>query len=198
MNYDNQWMEVDGTRIGYRVEGGGGPPFVVLLHGLNSHSGTWRKTFPALTGRFSVLAPSLPPHTGAISGGLVDSYALLVTRMLERLGIRSAAVVGNSMGGWLGVRLASGAPDPDLVVHGLVLEDTAGTRSEDLSSVLRRRGTRTMIVWGESDELIPVDYGRRLHSQLPGSRLEVLQGVGHVPHWEDPDRFNLILRDFLA
>jgi hypothetical protein len=33
---------------------------------------------------------------------------------------------------------------------------------------------------------------------MPGSRLEIFQGGGHLPHLDDPVRFVELLRDFVA
>ena len=55
----------------------------------------------------------------------------------------------------------------------------------------------TLIVWGEDDPIIPVSHAHAAHEAIPGSRLEVLPGVGHFPHVEDPQRFNEVLRDFI-
>jgi len=56
----------------------------------------------------------------------------------------------------------------------------------------------TLIVWGERDLIVPVAHGRGAHQAIASSRLEVLSGLGHFPHVEDPDRFNDVLVDFLA
>jgi pimeloyl-ACP methyl ester carboxylesterase len=37
----------------------------------------------------------------------------------------------------------------------------------------------TMIVWGEDDPIIPVQHAYLAHEAMPGSRLEVMAGVGH-------------------
>ena len=55
----------------------------------------------------------------------------------------------------------------------------------------------TLIVWGDRDRIIPIDHAYLAHEAIPNSRLEVLQGVGHFPHVEDPVRFVEILTDFL-
>jgi pimeloyl-ACP methyl ester carboxylesterase len=55
----------------------------------------------------------------------------------------------------------------------------------------------TLIVWGDQDRIIPLDHAYDAHEAIPNSRLEVLRGVGHFPHVEDPVRFVEILRDFL-
>jgi pimeloyl-ACP methyl ester carboxylesterase len=56
----------------------------------------------------------------------------------------------------------------------------------------------TLIVWGERDEIIPVDHAHAAHDAIPGSRLEILPAVGHFPHLESPARFLEILEDFLG
>ena len=56
----------------------------------------------------------------------------------------------------------------------------------------------TLIVWGDRDEIIPVAHGRAAHDMIPGSRLEVFDGVGHFPQSEDPARFVAVLLGFMA
>lgn len=55
-----------------------------------------------------------------------------------------------------------------------------------------------LLVWGDRDPIIPVEHGRRAHEAMPGSRLEVFAGVGHVPPAEAPERFVAVLERFLA
>src|SRR5215469_11634345 len=55
----------------------------------------------------------------------------------------------------------------------------------------------TLIVWGERDKIIPVSHAYQTHEAMPHSRLEIVSGVGHFPHVEDPFRFVEILVDFL-
>lgn len=56
----------------------------------------------------------------------------------------------------------------------------------------------TLIVWGDHDGIIPVAHAHTAHELIPTSRLEILEGVGHFPHVEAPDRFTDVLLDFLA
>jgi pimeloyl-ACP methyl ester carboxylesterase len=55
----------------------------------------------------------------------------------------------------------------------------------------------TLIVWGDRDRIIPLVHAYRAHEVIPNSRLEVMEGVGHYPHVEEPIRFVEILLDFL-
>jgi pimeloyl-ACP methyl ester carboxylesterase len=47
----------------------------------------------------------------------------------------------------------------------------------------------TLIVWGDADRIIPVSHAHAAHDAMPGSRLEIFEGVGHFPHCESPERF---------
>jgi pimeloyl-ACP methyl ester carboxylesterase len=172
---------------------GAGSEIVILLHGLNSHSGTWRKVLPALARHATVIAPSLPSHQGRGSPELAARYAELVSALCASMKIRSASVVGNSMGGWVAMRLVS--RDRSFASR-IVLEDTTGAGSEDVWAV-ERAGVPVLIVWGELDGMLPAANGRELHSRLSKSRFSVLPGAGHVPHWERPDEFLNLVGDFL-
>jgi pimeloyl-ACP methyl ester carboxylesterase len=56
----------------------------------------------------------------------------------------------------------------------------------------------TMIVWGLSDQVIPVAAAVSYHRRIPDSRLEIFERTGHVPQLERPLRFNRLLEEFLA
>jgi pimeloyl-ACP methyl ester carboxylesterase len=58
-------------------------------------------------------------------------------------------------------------------------------------------GMPTLIVWGDTDHIIPVAHAYAAHDAIPGSRLEIFEGVGHFPHAEEPVRFAAVLTDFI-
>jgi pimeloyl-ACP methyl ester carboxylesterase len=45
--------------------------------------------------------------------------------------------------------------------------------------------------------VIPVAHGRAAVDRMPAGRLRVLDGLGHLPQVEDPDRVAAELRRFL-
>jgi pimeloyl-ACP methyl ester carboxylesterase len=55
----------------------------------------------------------------------------------------------------------------------------------------------TLIVWGDQDKIIPASHAYQAHEAIPNSLLEIMKGVGHYPHVEDPFRFVEILLEFL-
>lgn len=56
----------------------------------------------------------------------------------------------------------------------------------------------TLIIWGENDEIIPVEIGRRIQELVRGSSLEVIPQCGHLPELEKPSEFVRCVLQFLA
>jgi pimeloyl-ACP methyl ester carboxylesterase len=46
----------------------------------------------------------------------------------------------------------------------------------------------TLILWGQQDEYLPVDYASRFAAQIPGSKLVMLEGVRHFLFEDEPER----------
>jgi len=55
----------------------------------------------------------------------------------------------------------------------------------------------TLIVWGDSDTIIPLKEGEYLQSLIPNSELVVLKDVNHIPHLEDLDALMKVVLGFL-
>ena len=54
-----------------------------------------------------------------------------------------------------------------------------------------------LIVWGRNDPIIPLADGIRLHREIPGSRLAVIDACGHNPHEEEPAQTYAAIANFL-
>jgi pimeloyl-ACP methyl ester carboxylesterase len=76
--------------------------------------------------------------------------------------------------------------------------DFRGQAVSALSKMHLGYGLPTLLIWGEQDGIIPVAHGYAAHAAVPGSRLEVLAGVGHFPHVESPTAVVDILDDFIS
>jgi pimeloyl-ACP methyl ester carboxylesterase len=59
-------------------------------------------------------------------------------------------------------------------------------------------GLPTLIIGGEQDRVIPIAHAYAAHAALPGSRLNVLPGVGHHPPVQCPDTVSALIDDFIA
>lgn len=55
----------------------------------------------------------------------------------------------------------------------------------------------TLIIWGSRDRIIAPEHGERLHAEIPGSRLAVIEECGHVPQEERPLETYEAIREFL-
>ncbi len=158
-----RWVSVDGQPVN-TIDLGEGPP-IVFVHGLTGSWPNWLEQLPVFAGRpqsdgsplarHRVVAMDLPGfgHSPMPREQITISfYARLLDGLLDQLGIDAAAVVGNSMGGFISAELAIAFPQR---VERLVLVSPAGIstyrdRRETLVPVLRRfePAMTALTAWG--------------------------------------------------
>ncbi|MFP5365092.1 MAG: alpha/beta fold hydrolase [Thermoleophilia bacterium] len=113
------------------VELGDGPP-LLFIHGLGGCWQNWLENLPELARDHRVIAVDLPGFcasempAGAVS---ITGYARLLDVLCEALAVDAAAVVGNSMGGFVAAELAINHPQR---VERLVLVSAAGLQIAEL------------------------------------------------------------------
>jgi pimeloyl-ACP methyl ester carboxylesterase len=100
---------VTGPPLHVRRQGAGEP--LVLIHGIASSWRCWSPILPALAARHELLALDLPgfgasPVLPARVPRTVPALTEAVEMELDARGIETAAVAGNSMGGWVALELA--------------------------------------------------------------------------------------------
>jgi pimeloyl-ACP methyl ester carboxylesterase len=76
--------------------------------------------------------------------------------------------------------------------------DYRGQSVSALNKLHLTAGLPTVLIWGDHDRIIPVAHAYAAHDALEGSRLEVLEGIGHFPHVEAPAAVADILENFIA
>lgn len=54
----------------------------------------------------------------------------------------------------------------------------------------------TLLIWGESDKRSPISVSHQMHDAIPGAKLEIIVGAGHVSNMERPEQFNNIVKEF--
>jgi pimeloyl-ACP methyl ester carboxylesterase len=103
--------------------------------------------------------------------------------------------------------------DPELGARLMPLPGRGGLDEEQLTTLLRNRQSTALfgwkpflhnpklrrrlarihvpalVVWGESDGWVSVDYGRAFAQAIPGARFQVIERAGHFPYLEQPDLF---------
>jgi pimeloyl-ACP methyl ester carboxylesterase len=122
---------------------------------------------------------------GLWSGALdaMDSvWGTVLSRMESRFFTPDADVILASRN--LREQVLKGQPD---LIAGLALAQ------EDFSRSLQFVTTPVTLLWGTADLLAPIRTAKALVAQLPDARLIELEGIGHSPMTERPDRFDAVL-----
>jgi pimeloyl-ACP methyl ester carboxylesterase len=90
---------------------GGSGPVLMLLHGAGDHAGTWCRVVPALIKRYTLVIPDLAGHgesaplTGPIqTSEIVSGLEAVIASLIAG---RPMTLVGNSLGAWMAMVLAS-------------------------------------------------------------------------------------------
>lgn len=103
-----RYVTVAGLKIRYIVAGSG--PVLVLLHTLRTQLDMFQKVVPELSQRFRVYAMDYPGHGYsdiARAEYTADFFVRSVAGFLDQLNIENAVVVGESIGGTIGLLLAA-------------------------------------------------------------------------------------------
>ena len=242
-----RWTRVGKLRMFARV---GGPPsqdneiVIVLVHGQIISSLYMVPTAERLASRFRVFAPDLPGF------GLSDKppAVLCVPELadalgawMDAIGLRRAALVGNSLGCQIAVDLAARRPEliEALVLAGPSVDRHARTASAQIIRWLRdwpgerpslalahirdfahaglRRSlgtfrctladrieeklplirTRTLVVRGTRDTIVPQAWAEEVARLLPRGELTLIPGGPHCVNYSTPRQFSEIVVSFL-
>ncbi len=71
------------------------------------------------------------------------------------------------------------------------------SRQIDNDDVLSRITVPTLVIQGGADPIVLPATGRHIARIVPGAQLSVFEGVGHAPCFEDADRFNREIAQFV-
>jgi pimeloyl-ACP methyl ester carboxylesterase len=127
---------------------GSGPP-LLLVHGLMTSSYSWRYVLEPLGRHFTVYAPDLP---GAGQSQPAPSYAPdncaeWIGALQRALAIRGCRVIGNSMGGYLCMRLALSDPEAMSRLVNVHSPGVPEARLLLLRAALAAPGVKSMLAW---------------------------------------------------
>jgi len=142
-----RWVILDGQPVNV-IALGEGPP-LVFVHGLSGSWQNWLEQLPVFAASHRVIALDLPGfgHSPMPREKIsISGYARTLDRLLGELRIDAAAVVGNSMGGFVAAELAISVPQR---VERLVLVSAAG-----LSTYAHPRATRSLPIFRRLERTI--------------------------------------------
>ena len=239
---------------------GSGEP-LLFLHGAGGLMGI-DPFIDELGKDFKVIAPSLPGYGESTGGELIDDVidaALFYHELMDTMGIPSANIVGQSMGGMLAAEVAaldihrakklvlvSSAgfwldehPIPDLFaaqlyeLGELLFHDPKSPAAQAITTIptdiealgvmylertkrfstaskflwpipdrglkkrIHRIAAPTLVIWGESDRLIPPVYAREFTSRIKNSGEVIIKQAGHMLMYEQTTEFCKAVRNFL-
>ena len=158
--------------------GGSGTP-LVCLHGFTDTWRTWELVLPALEGEHDVLAPTLLAHAGGppLEGEFSDELIVdAVEAAMDEAGFNTAHLVGNSLGGYVALRLAARGRAESVVA----LAPAGGWAKGDPSFLETLANFTTMfeqlkLIAPQAEAVVSTAEGRRLVTQLITTNYE------HIP-----------------
>lgn len=168
--------------------------------------------FPEMVERLVLVSSGgLGPEVSLILRAAALPGADLFIAATAGLGQRAGSVLGRGLAA-VGMRPSADVAEVARGYASLSEPERRGAFLATLRSVVGTGGQRVaagdrlyladalplLIVWGSRDPIIPVHHGEDAHKALSGSRLEVFDGVGHLPQLEAPGRFIAVLERFLA
>jgi pimeloyl-ACP methyl ester carboxylesterase len=112
----SRFAEVDGMRVHYQEAGPSAAPPIILIHGFASSTLVWSKVFLEFAARsFRVIAPDLLGYGYSEKPRdfhyTIAAQAHMVDRLLDRLGLDRAFIVGSSYGGAIAATIALDYPE---------------------------------------------------------------------------------------
>lgn len=130
------------------------------------------------------------------SGSWVTGAGAGAARLLRRIGLEPGTDAKQS---WLSLRSLADGPTRaafTATVRSVIAAD--GQRVSAVDRLYLAAAVPTLLVWGDNDPIIPMAHAEATHARIDGSRLEVVEGAGHYPHRDAPERFSDVLVDFVS
>ncbi len=69
---------------------------------------------------------------------------------------------------------------------------------EEISERYKSINIPVLLIWGEKDEIVPLEVGRKLAGNIPDAKLVVVPNCGHVPQEECPSQAIEVMESFLS
>jgi pimeloyl-ACP methyl ester carboxylesterase len=190
----SRWVEIEGRRVHFLIEGSDEGRPVVLLHGASFTSKTWKQigTMEMLAqAGYLVYSFDLPGY-GQSSPSQANHRTWLRV-LLDLLNITRPVVVSPSMSGRYALPLVTETPEK---VSGFVAVAPVGIM--DHRDSLGQITAPVLAVWGDNDTLIPQTQADLLIRSVSTGRKVVIPNGTHAPYMSDPAAFHTELLRFLT
>ena len=86
---------------------------------------------------------------------------------------------------------------PGVFEHaGKIVQSWHADMKELESTLPKIAGIPTFLVWGSKDRVVDPESAEIIAKRLPGARVAVMKGAGHLPYEESPEEFSRIVSEF--
>jgi pimeloyl-ACP methyl ester carboxylesterase len=86
---------------------------------------------------------------------------------------------------------------PGVFEHACKIVQTWHADMRELESTISKiAGIPTLLVWGSKDRVVDLQSAEIIAKRLPGARVAVMRGAGHLPYEENPKEFSRIVSEF--
>ena len=171
-----RYMPYKDGRIAFRESGDG--PAIFLLHGMNGDSRSWAYLFHSLNASFRLIAWDAPSFGKSdVFGDEVSDFKNAAKALLQGLEIKSAVVIGHSMGGLVALQMAADETD---LVSGLILSSShLGFGKPKGEALMPRYADRIDLI---SSGIVDIDYGieRARRSTPPNTPDNTIQFLANI------------------
>ncbi len=69
---------------------------------------------------------------------------------------------------------------------------------EDVSHLLSKINTPTVIIWGKKDKITPLEDGYLINKEISGSKIKLIDKAGHSIHLETPEKLTEIILKYAS
>lgn len=116
--YTKGYADTSFGKTFYMEAGSAQNPAVILLHGSCSNSAAWLGDIPILAERYHVYAVDIIGEAGNSHEyrPALSEFPLWLSELMDALNIPKAAIIGNSLGGWLALHFAAAFPEKAAVL----------------------------------------------------------------------------------
>jgi 2-hydroxy-6-oxonona-2,4-dienedioate hydrolase len=77
------------------------------------------------------------------------------------------------------------------------LSSVLSIKNSQIHKGLRKIKIPTLLVWGNEDKMIPIEYAKEFLGSIRNCKFLELKGMGHLPHVERPEMFSESVLEFL-
>lgn len=189
---ENKTISVYGCPINTLQAGDFSTTPLVFLHGKAFQAETWQELGTlqaAIDAGFSILALDLPGFGKSPAADIPPEK--VIKAVMEAASIENGILIGPSMGGKIALEFSLNNPEN---VAGLVLIGAVGV--EENRDRLNKLPSKSLILWGENDQISDPANGVLLNKEISGSELVVFQGAKHPCYLEQPELWHTTLLNF--